>query len=99
MMVPPQCHGITVSPKLSAVAASTQTPQFTATVTGNVTDLSVAGSVDTIAVGNATLGTISSAGLYTPPGTGGSHTVAATSMALPTLSASALVAVTNLLMG
>lgn len=66
-------------------------------MTGNGTDLSVAWSVDTIAGGNAPLRTTSSAGLYTPPGTGGSHTVAATSMALPASSASALVAVTDLL--
>jgi hypothetical protein len=95
MIVPPNAT-VTVSPKLSAVAATTQTQQFTATVTGNVTDLSVVWSVDAIAGGNATSGTISSAGLYTPPATGGTHTVAATSTALPTSSASAMVAVTDL---
>jgi hypothetical protein len=95
MIVPPNAT-VTVSPKLSAVAATAQTQQFTATVTGNVTDLSVAWSVDTIAGGNATLGTISSAGLYTPPATGGTHTVTATSAAVTTSSASASIAVTDL---
>jgi hypothetical protein len=95
MIVPPSAT-VAVSPKLSAVAATTQTQQFTATVTGNVTDLSVAWSVDTIAGGNTTLGTISSAGLYTPPATGGTHTVTATSVAVTTSSASATVAVTDL---
>ncbi len=87
---------VTISPKLAAVAATSQTQQFTATVTGTVTDLSVTWSVDTIAGGNATTGTISSSGLYTPPSTGGTHTVTATSVAIATSSASANVAVTDL---
>ena len=87
---------VSISPKLAAVAATTQTQQFNATVTGNVADLSVTWSVDTIAGGNATVGTISGNGLYAPPATGGTHTVTATSVAVPTSSASASVAVTDL---
>jgi hypothetical protein len=88
---------VTLSPQRAAVAATTQTQQFAATVTGNVTDLTVTWSVDTIAGGNATVGTVDAGGLYTPPATGGTHTVTATSVALPTSSASASVAVTDLL--
>jgi hypothetical protein len=87
---------VSISPKLSAVAATSQTQQFNATVTGNVTDLSVTWSVDTIVGGSATVGTISASGLYSPPSTGGPHTVTATSVAVATSSASASIAVTDL---
>ena len=87
---------VTLSPKRAAVAATSQTQQFNATVTGNFSDLSVAWSVDAVAGGNTAVGTISSGGLYTPPSTGGTHTVTATSVAQPTSSASASVAVTDL---
>jgi hypothetical protein len=87
---------VTISPVRAAVAATSQTQQFTATVTGNVRDVSVAWSVDAISGGDATTGTISSTGLYSPPATGGTHTVTATSVALSTSSASATVAVTDL---
>jgi hypothetical protein len=78
---------VTVSPKLAAVTASTQTQQFTSSPS-NVT-----WSVDGVAGGNTTVGTISNTGLYTPPATGGSHTVTAAS---GTASASATIAVTDL---
>jgi hypothetical protein len=94
-VVPPSAT-VTVSPKRAAVVVTSQTQQFTATVTGTVTDLTVTWSVDTIAGGNATVGTVSASGLYTPPATAGTHTVTATSVALPTSSASASVAVTDL---
>ncbi len=87
---------VTLSPKRSAVAATSQTQQFNATVTGNVSDVSVTWSVDAVAGGNATVGMISASGLYTPPSAGGTHTVTATSVAVPTSSASASVAVTDL---
>jgi len=87
---------VTVSPKLAAVVISTQTQQFTATVTGTVTDLSVSWSVDSVPGGNTTVGVITASGLYTPPGTAGSHTVTATSVAVSTASASATIAVTEL---
>jgi hypothetical protein len=78
------------------VVVSSQTQQFKSTVTGTVTDHTVTWSVDTIAGGNATVGTVSASGLYTPPATAGLHTVTATSVALTTSSASASVAVTDL---
>jgi len=87
---------VTISPKQAAVVATSQTQQFSATVTGNVTDLSVTWSVDAVAGGSATVGTIDATGLYTPPATAGSHTITATSVALPTSSASASVAITDL---
>jgi hypothetical protein len=94
-VVPPSAM-VTVSPKRAAVVVTSQTQQFKATVTGTVTDLTVSWSVDSIAGGNATVGTVSASGLYTPPATAGNHTVTATSVALSTSSASASVAVTDL---
>jgi len=93
---PPPTATVTISPHQGAVAATTQTLQFNATVTGNVSDLTVAWSVDGTASGDASVGTISGTGLYTPPATGGTHTITATSVALSTASASATVAVTDL---
>jgi hypothetical protein len=92
----PPTATVTISPHQAAVAATTQTQQFSATVTGTVSDLTVAWNVDGMASGDATVGTISSTGLYTPPATGGTHTITAASVALPTSSASATVAVTDL---
>ncbi len=92
----PPTATVTVSPLRAAVASNTQAQQFTATVTGTVTDLTVSWTVDTIEGGNSTVGTIDGSGLYTPPATGGSHTVTATSNALSTASASASVAVSDL---
>jgi len=92
----PPGASVAVSPLRAAVVATTQSQQFTATVTGNVSDLSVAWSVDGVAGGNSTVGTISANGLYTPPATGGTHTVTATSNALASLKASVSVAVTDL---
>jgi len=94
-VVPPNAT-VVVSPKLAAVVATSQTQQFTATVTGNVSNLTVTWSVDAVAGGNAAVGTISASGLYTPPATAGTHTVTVASVALPTSSASASVAVTDL---
>jgi chitodextrinase len=63
--------GIAVSPRVAALTA-TGTQQFTATV-GSVT-----WSVDGVNGGSASVGTISTTGLYTPPATVGSHVVTAT---------------------
>ena len=93
--VPPSAT-VAVSPKLAAVVATTQPQQFAATITGNVSDLSVSWSVDGTAGGNSAVGTISAGGLYSPPATAGSHTVTATSNALPTSSGSASISVTDL---
>jgi hypothetical protein len=77
--------GLTISQPQSLVAA----------VTGTA-NTAVTWSVDGIQGGNGTVGTISAGGVYTPPGTGGTHTVTATSVASPAQSASAGVAVTAL---
>ena len=87
---------VAVSPVRAGVVVTTQVQQFTATVAGTVTDLTVNWSVDGTSGGSATVGTISPSGLYTPPATGGTHTVTATSNALSTASASATVAVSDL---
>ena len=67
----------TVSPQNAALTL-TQTQQFTASVNP------VTWSVDGIAGGNSTVGTISAGGLYTPPATAGAHTVIATNATTPT---------------
>jgi len=86
--------GLSISPKQAAVVATSQTQQFTATVTGSSS--AVTWTVDGTAGGSATVGTISTAGLYTPPATPGTHTIVATSSADTSKSASATIAVTDL---
>lgn len=81
---------ITVSPKHAAVVVSTQTQQFTCS------DASVTWSVDGVAGGSASAGTITATGLYTPPAVAGVHVVKATTLATPHVSATATVAVTDL---
>jgi hypothetical protein len=70
------------------------TQQFTATVQGT-NNQTVTWSVDGVVGGNNTVGTVSSSGLYTAPGQTGSHTVTATSNALPSYSVNASVTVTQ----
>ena len=91
---PPPVVKVSVAPTVAAVVATTQTQMFTATVSG-ASEASVTWSVDTVANGNATVGTITN-GLYTPPATPGTHTVTATSVASPSVSGSASIAVTDL---
>ncbi|HEY6337205.1 MAG TPA: hypothetical protein VIW68_01805 [Candidatus Sulfotelmatobacter sp.] len=91
---PPPDVTVTVAPQMAAVAATSQTQQFTATVTGS-SNTSVTWSVDGVVNGNGTAGTITD-GLYTPPAAGGTHTVTATSVANTSDSGSATVAVTDL---
>jgi hypothetical protein len=79
---------VTISPPKAAVTAATQTQQFTASPTA------VTWSVDGVAGGNVTVGTISTTGLYTPPATAGTHTIKAID---GTASATATIAVTDLL--
>jgi len=79
----------------SALIAPSGTQQFTATIQG-FTNTAVTWSVDTVAGGNATTGTITSAGLYTAPATAGSHTVTATSAADTSLTSSAAVTVAQM---
>ncbi len=84
---------ITISPT-SATVSTGATQQFTATVTGT-TNTAVTWTVDTVAGGNATSGTVDANGLYTAPTTAGNHTVTATSVADTTQSASASVTVSG----
>jgi len=84
---------VNVSPTQAAVVTTTQTQQFTATVSGSST---VTWAVDGVAGGNSTVGMVSSSGLYTPPSTAGTHTIVATSAADATKTGSAKIAVTDL---
>jgi hypothetical protein len=87
---------VTVAPKIAALAVS-QTQQFTAAVPGGG---AATWAVDGIAGGNAVVGVVTSGGtsggLYTAGTAVGTHTVVATSVANPTQSGSAVVAVTDL---
>ena len=82
---------VTISPTTALLAVSTS-QQFTATVTGS-SNTAVTWSVDGVNGGNATVGTVSTSGLYTAPATPTAHTVTATSVADGTKSASAAVTV------
>ncbi len=84
--------GVNVSPTTAALASS-QTQQFTATVPGGGT---ASWTVDGVAGGNSAVGLISPTGLYTAGTAAGTHTVVASSVAAPTQTASATVAVTDL---
>jgi hypothetical protein len=86
---------VTVTPSLAAVVVTTQTQLFTTTVTGN-SNTQVTWSVDGVAGGSTAVGTINTSGLYSPPATAGTHTVTATSVAVPASSGSANIAVTDL---
>jgi hypothetical protein len=81
-----------VSPKIAAITLS-RTQQFTAIVPGGG---AAVWTVDGIARGNSTVGLISATGLYTAGTAAGAHTAVATSVADPTQSAKAVVAVTDL---
>ena len=71
-----------------------QKQQFTAAVAGT-TNVAITWLVDGIVGGSSTVGTISTAGLYTPPSTAGTHTITARSKASTSASAAAAVWVTN----
>ena len=90
----PDVVSVTVSPPSVGITIA-QPQQFTATVTGT-TMTGVTWSVDGVHLGNPTVGTITKGGLYTPPSTGGAHTVRAKSVADKTASGSARVGVTDL---
>ena len=85
---------VSISPKRVALTTG-QLQTFTATVTGSSTT-SVTWEVDTIPGGNATVGTISATGVYTPATSAGTHTVGARSVADTTMVATASVAITDL---
>jgi hypothetical protein len=90
----PQPVSVTISPTTASVQSGT-TQQFAAGVTGT-SNTSVTWSVNGVQGGNSTVGTVSSAGLYTAPATvpsGGSVTLTATSVYDSTRSASAIITV------
>ncbi len=88
-----QSSNITVSLNQSSMnVAVGATAQFTATVQ-NTTNTAVTWSVDGVAGGSATAGTISASGLYTAPAQVGNHKVTAASVADSSASASASVTV------
>jgi hypothetical protein len=82
---------MTLSPQNTSLAEF-GTRQFTATVQGTDND-QVTWSVDGVAGGNSQVGTISGNGLYIAPSGTGTHTVTATSSALPTYSVNASLSV------
>jgi len=86
--------GLTLSPTSLTLAAGAPA-SFTATVSGSTTT-GVSWTVDGIANGNGTVGTVSGSGgtiTYTAPSTGGIHTLTATSLADATKNASATITV------
>jgi len=83
---------VTLAPTHAAIAL-TQTKQFTATVPGGG---AATWTVDGVSGGNATVGTVTTNGLYTAGTSAGTHTVVATSVANTNQSGSATVAVTDL---
>ncbi|HKN17667.1 MAG TPA: Ig-like domain-containing protein [Candidatus Sulfotelmatobacter sp.] len=84
----------TVTPSTATVDPSA-TQQFTAAIQAS-TETTFSWSVDGVAGGNVTTGTISTSGLYTAPGVLGAHTVTATTTTTPSVSADAAVTVVNL---
>src|SRR5947209_8410650 len=69
--------GVAISPA-TAVLMTGATQQFTATVSGQANP-TITWSVDGVTGGNSSSGTITSAGLYTAPGSSGNHAIAAAS--------------------
>jgi Abnormal spindle-like microcephaly-assoc'd, ASPM-SPD-2-Hydin len=89
--------GVPVNP---SVAGITDTTLLSLTVTlTNTSNQNVTWTVDGVANGSSSVGTIASTGAntatYTPPTTDGSHTITATSVAATTSSASMTVTVTD----
>lgn len=82
---------ISVSPATASLAVG-QTQQFAASVTSTI-NTAVTWSVDGVVGGNATVGTLSSTGLYQAPVASGTHQIMATSQEDATKSAQATVVV------
>jgi len=76
----------------AASAMSGGAQQFIATVTGS-SNQNVSWTVDGVANGNSTIGTISATGLYTAPPMIGSHTIAAIAQSSSSIQATATVTV------
>jgi len=85
---------VSITPAVASVALSA-TVQFGATVTGSANQ-NVSWSVDGIAGGNSSLGTISSAGLYAAPPMIGSHNIIAVAQANSSSQGSATLTVGSL---
>ena len=93
---PPQSATVTVSSSSSTMLLGS-TQQFTATVTG-ISNTEVTWSVNGVSGGNSTVGTISSAGLYTAPqdlANPAIVTIQATSQASSSVSGSAPLTITS----
>ena len=84
---------LALSPGTTLLAPS-GTQQFTATIQG-LSNTGVTWSVDGTAGGNASVGTITSSGLYTAPATTGAHTISAASAAVPSVAATTSITVIN----
>lgn len=82
-----------VAPGLASVTTS-QTQQFIVTSPA-ISNSVVTWSVNGIANGNSTVGTITPGGLYSPPSTAGIQTIGAAVQANPAANGSAQIAVTN----
>lgn len=91
---PPPAVSVALNPAATSLVAGTST-SFTATVSGT-TNQAVTWTVDGVAGGNATTGTVTGTGAtitYTAPATAGTHTLTATSAADLTAKASATITV------
>jgi hypothetical protein len=84
---------VSISPRVASLTL-TQTQQFTASISGQVSS-NVTWSVDSTVGGNSTSGTISAAGLYTPPAIAGAHSVSAGSISDSTQTAAVQLVVTD----
>ncbi len=86
---------LNIRPASAGAVVNTQNQQFTPIFTGNPKTTALNWTVDGVAGGDATSGTVSPTGLYTPPATAGLHSVVATTTD-GALSASATIAITDL---
>jgi hypothetical protein len=84
---------VTISPRAASMT-SQQTQSYVGSISGVVSS-AVTWAVDGVIGGNATVGTISASGLYTPPATAGRHAIKAASTADPTQKAVSFAYVTN----
>jgi len=84
----------TLSPGNGTLLNPGATEQYTAAIQG-LTNVGISWSVDGVAGGNSTTGTISTTGLYTAPNAVGAHTITATSVGNPSSALSSSVTVVN----
>ena len=84
---------VTLAPRIAPLTLA-QTQQFAPTLAGSAGDLTW--SVDGVVGGNGNVGSISPSGVYTAGTSAGNHTIVASSVAHPQVSASAVAVVTDL---